>query len=212
MWIERHTSSLGPAVQTGETHILALSCCKDFDNGLLGLAYVGRSDSRVGGICQGPVNSGGTKYFNTGFSTQQNYGSTVSDLTAYLVMAHEFGHNFGSDHDTSGGSNGNYLMFPVSVDGSQSDNYKFSPQSITSIQGVIDAKGGCFEASGSVQCSNGVQEGMEQCDCGTASACPTIDACCSVFDPTNTANNCMLDAGNACSYVVGREVRGTCTV
>lgn len=49
-----------------------------------------------------------------------------------LVFAHEVGHNFGMLHDTdcsSGvepGGLGNFIMFPVSVDGSQANNDEFS--------------------------------------------------------------------------------------
>jgi hypothetical protein len=41
----------------------------------LGLAYLGRTDSAVGGICQ--QRSGGFNY-NSGFSTYINYGNNVS--------------------------------------------------------------------------------------------------------------------------------------
>lgn len=122
-------------------------------------------------------------------------------MQAYLVTAHELGHNFGSDHDTDGGANGNFLMYPIAVDGSRPNNYKFSSASLTTMTSVIDARGGCFEASGSNQCSNGVQEGTEQCDCGTQSVCPSLDACCNVYDDSNPSNaaNCQLQPGNQCS-------------
>ena len=42
----------------------------------------------------------------------------------------------------------------VSVDGTKSNNYVFSPQSKSVISAVVDAKGGCFVASGSQQCGN----------------------------------------------------------
>jgi len=178
----------------------------DFDNGLLGLAYVG-STSAPGGICQSM--SGGSTY-NTGFSTTRNYGSQISSVTAYLVTAHELGHNFGSGHDSSGGANGNFLMYPVSVDGSRPNNYKFSSQSLSSIQSVVNAKGGCFEASGANQCSNGVQEASEECDCGTAAICPEIDMCCNVYDDSNPGNadNCQLKPMAECSPL--HQQNGVC--
>ncbi len=90
----------------------------------------------------------------------------------------------------SASANGDYLMWPISVDGSQPSNYDFSPTSITTIQGVVAAKGGCYKDVGAAQCGNGVQEGDEACDCGSASACPSIDACCATTD-------CVLAGGGA---------------
>ena len=73
----------------------------EFDEGLLGLAWVGSKGNSPGGICQeGATLSGDFLYTNTGFSTQTNFGERVPDLTAYLVMSHELGHNFGSSHDS----------------------------------------------------------------------------------------------------------------
>ena len=126
------------------------------------------------------------------------------------MTAHELGHNFGSGHDSSGGANGNFLMYPVSVDGSRPNNYKFSSQSLSSIQSVVNAKGGCFEASGANQCSNGVQEASEECDCGTAAICPEIDMCCNVYDDSNPGNadNCQLKPMAECSCVMKSVERG----
>ncbi|EGD80926.1 hypothetical protein PTSG_01510 [Salpingoeca rosetta] len=167
---------------------------QEFNDGLLGLAWVGSADNTPGGICQqGAKLSGEFLYTNTGFSTQTNFGARVPDLTAYLVMAHEMGHNFGSGHDedeqTSGGQ---YLMWPVSVDGTEDNNYLFSPQSLDTIAAVITAKGGCFVASDEPTCGNTVQEGTEQCDCGSnEDLCSSFDACCTT--------DCMLAAGKECS-------------
>ena len=77
----------------------------DFDDGLLGLAWVGKTDSTPGGICQGVSNS---KWTNTGFSTSTNHGSSVSTLLSGLVMAHEISHNFGSEHDSESGESGKW--------------------------------------------------------------------------------------------------------
>ena len=46
---------------------------------------------------------------------------------------------------------------------------------------------GCFQ----------LQEGTEQCDCGTASICPDQDKCCNVFGDGN--GDCELKSGSDCS-------------
>merc|ERR1711988_175607 len=128
-----------------------------------------------------------------GFSTQTNFGERVPDLTAYLVMSHELGHNFGSSHDSEEqSSGGQFLMWPVSVDGTEDNNYLFSPQSLSVIGEVITAKGGCFIASDEPTCGNGVQEGSEPCDCGgNPSLCSQFDSCCEI--------GCTLASGAECS-------------
>lgn len=99
-----------------------------FEGGILGLAYVGspRRNS-VGGICTPGIamnyfyfliyklhtkenfikrlsveyfKNGYTLYLNSGLSSSRNhYGQRVITREADLVTAHEFGHNWGSEHD-----------------------------------------------------------------------------------------------------------------
>ena len=73
-----------------------------FEGGILGLAYVGspRRNS-VGGICTPEhFKNGYTLYLNSGLSSSRNhYGQRVITREADLVTAHEFGHNWGSEHD-----------------------------------------------------------------------------------------------------------------
>eukprot|EP00049_Salpingoeca_infusionum_P014341 m.267996 g.267996 ORF g.267996 m.267996 type:complete len:710 (+) comp15649_c0_seq1:490-2619(+) len=176
---------------------------QEFDGGLLGLAWVG-SASGIGGVCQdGGLVGGVESFLNTGFSTQTNFGATVPALTSYLVVAHELGHNFGSSHDTDEeSSNGQFLMWPVSVDGSGTNNYLFSTQSKNSIKNVVAAKGGCFSDSAEPFCGNNIQEGTEPCDCGLSGSnqCSALDACC--------APDCELAAGKSCSPL--HSVNGGC--
>jgi hypothetical protein len=78
-----------------------------------------------------------------------------------LVFAHEVGHNFGMIHDNACGTycsasaanaancaadkltilaannGGNYIMWPISVDGSTPNNFAFSPCSIYSASQVF---------------------------------------------------------------------------
>ena len=62
---------------------------------------------------------------------------------ADLVTAHEFGHNWGSEHDPdssecspSASQGGSYLMYTYSVSGYDVNNKKFSPCSLRFIRKV----------------------------------------------------------------------------
>ena len=64
---------------------------------------------------------------------------------ADLVTAHEFGHNWGSEHDPdvpecspSASHGGSYLMYTYSVSGYDVNNKKFSPCSLRFIRKVND--------------------------------------------------------------------------
>nr|XP_022321266.1 ADAM 17-like protease isoform X1 [Crassostrea virginica] len=175
-----------------------------FSRGVLGLAYIaGREKSQPGGICStGPspgkvyeVNGHQTT-FNTGWSTAQNSeGDRVLSLEAALVIAHELGHNWGSEHDPDTAScapgveqGGKYLMYQYSVSGYEHNNQIFSSCSKRYIYNVIKTKGpGCFTESNSLTvCGNGRIEGDEECDAGFNG-----DSCCTSF--------CKLQSGALCS-------------
>lgn len=85
-----------------------------FEGGILGLAYVGspRRNS-VGGICTPEYfKNGYTLYLNSGLSSSRNhYGQRVITREADLVTAHEFGHNWGSEHDPDIPGNKFYQFF-----------------------------------------------------------------------------------------------------
>ena len=117
-----------------------------FEGGILGLAYVGspRRNS-VGGICTPEYfKNGYTLYLNSGLSSSRNhYGQRVITREADLVTAHEFGHNWGSEHDPdsnecspSASQGGSYLMYTYSVSGYDVNNKKFSPCSLRFIRKV----------------------------------------------------------------------------
>ena len=66
---------------------------------------------------------------------------------ADLVTAHEFGHNWGSEHDPdvpecspSASHGGSYLMYTYSVSGYDVNNKKFSPCSLRFIRKVLLGK------------------------------------------------------------------------
>jgi hypothetical protein len=99
---------------------------------VLGLAYIS-SPRRLshGGICTAEYfKNGYTLYLNSGLSSSRNhYGQRVITREADLVTAHEFGHNWGSEHDPdipecspSASQGGSYLMYTYSVSGYDVNN------------------------------------------------------------------------------------------
>ncbi|XP_041374950.1 ADAM 17-like protease [Gigantopelta aegis] len=170
-----------------------------FSGNVLGLAYIAsKNTGAAGGICS--ANS------NTGWSSSMNYeGQTVLTQQADLVTAHEFGHNWGSEHDPASGvcapgsilGNGKYLMYSYSVSGYESNNDKFSSCSKFLINEVLQAKGlqGCFkEAVMATTCGNAVLEydKNEECDAGYLGKFG-LDPCCS--------SSCRLIGSSECSPV-----------
>lgn len=174
-----------------------------FEGGILGLAYVGspRRNS-VGGICTPEYfKNGYTLYLNSGLSSSRNhYGQRVITREADLVTAHEFGHNWGSEHDPdipecspSASQGGSYLMYTYSVSGYDINNKRFSPCSLRSIRKVLQAKSGrCFSEPEESFCGNLRVEGDEECDAGLLGT-EDNDACCD--------KNCKLrrNQGAVCS-------------
>ncbi|XP_030746204.1 ADAM 17-like protease isoform X2 [Sitophilus oryzae] len=159
-----------------------------FEGGILGLAYVGspRRNS-VGGICTPEYfKNGYTLYLNSGLSSSRNhYGQRVITREADLVTAHEFGHNWGSEHDPdipecspSASQGGSYLMYTYSVSGYDVNNKRFSPCSLRSIRKVLQAKSErCFSQPEESFCGNLRVEGDEECDAGLLGT-EDNDACC----------------------------------
>jgi len=172
-----------------------------FEGGILGLAYVGspRRNS-VGGICTPEYfKNGYTLYLNSGLSSSRNhYGQRVITREADLVTAHEFGHNWGSEHDPdssecspSASQGGSYLMYTYSVSGYDINNKKFSPCSLRFIRKVLLAKSGrCFTEPEESFCGNLRVEGDEECDAGLLGSEDT-DTCCD--------ENCKLRPKAKCS-------------
>ncbi|KAK3528175.1 hypothetical protein QTP86_023899, partial [Hemibagrus guttatus] len=184
---------------------------RDFDDGVLGLAWVGAPSGSSGGICEKSklYSDGKKKSLNTGIITVQNYGSHVPPKVSHITFAHEVGHNFGSPHDsgnecTPGESKvsdmkerGNYIMYARATSGDKLNNNKFSICSIRNISQVLDKKRSqCFVESGQPICGNGLVEAGEQCDCGYSDQCK--DTCCfSANEPDG--KKCTLKPGAKCS-------------
>ena len=156
---------------------------QDFDNGIIGLAYVASaSDYEVGGICTRSYRDhGGPRYLNCGLSSSVNWGRRLLTAEADLVTAHEIGHNFGSNHDPrncqNSGDAGNYIMYAHSVSGEKENNNKFSKCSRHSMGLVLKAKRHkCFtEQTEDSFCGNLIVEKGEECDSGLVKP---LDECC----------------------------------
>ncbi|XP_055059047.2 disintegrin and metalloproteinase domain-containing protein 10 isoform X1 [Misgurnus anguillicaudatus] len=180
---------------------------RDFDDGVLGLAWVGAPSGSSGGICElnKKYSDGKEKSLNTGIITVQNYASHVPPKVSHITFAHEVGHNFGSPHDsgiecTPGESknqndkeSGNFIMYARATSGDKSNNNKFSECSKRNISQVLKSKRSCFVESGQPICGNGLVEANEQCDCGYSDQCK--DQCCYSADEPD-GKKCKLKMGS----------------
>uniref|UniRef100_A0AAQ5X365 Disintegrin and metalloproteinase domain-containing protein 10 n=1 Tax=Amphiprion ocellaris TaxID=80972 RepID=A0AAQ5X365_AMPOC len=196
---------------------------RDFDDGVLGLAWVGAPSGSSGGICEKSklYSDGKRKSLNTGIITVQNYASHVPPKVSHITFAHEVGHNFGSPHDsgiecTPGESKlqdkkeqGNYIMYARATSGDKLNNNKFSICSIRNISAVLTKKrDDCFVESGQPICGNGLVEAGEQCDCGYSDQC--TDPCCYSANEAE-GKKCKLQPGKICSPSQGPCCSKECT-
>uniref|UniRef100_A0A669FBJ6 Disintegrin and metalloproteinase domain-containing protein 10 n=1 Tax=Oreochromis niloticus TaxID=8128 RepID=A0A669FBJ6_ORENI len=196
---------------------------RDFDDGVLGLAWVGAPSGSSGGICEKSkkYSDGRIKSLNTGIITVQNYGSHVPPKVSHITFAHEVGHNFGSPHDSGSvctpgevkeqgqKERGNYIMYARATSGDRLNNNKFSSCSIGNITAVLQKKRDeCFVESGHPICGNGLVEEGEECDCGYQDQCK--DQCCFSAD-SGEGEKCKLRPGKVCSPSQGPCCTTECT-
>ena len=135
-----------------------------FQTGVLGYAS-------VGGLCLWPYSGG----------VDTTYQGSVS-FTA-TVIAHELGHNLGSQHDGNGNAcpTSGFIMNAVVSQGSPPT--QFSTCSKNYMQTFLDGSVTCVlnEPTSSWTdepvCGNGIVEDGEQCDCGQTN-CASVDSCC----------------------------------
>ncbi|XP_066992890.2 ADAM 17-like protease isoform X3 [Anabrus simplex] len=185
------------------SHLFTHQTFRSKDSTVLGLAYIASPRLHsLGGVCTNEYfKNGYTLYLNSGLSSSRNhYGQRVITREADLVTAHEFGHNWGSEHDPdipecspSASQGGSYLMYTYSVSGYDVNNKRFSPCSLRSIRKVLQAKSGrCFSEPEESFCGNLRVEGDEECDAGLLGT-EDNDACCD--------KNCKLrrNQGAVCS-------------
>eukprot|EP00037_Helgoeca_nana_P000920 m.24435 g.24435 ORF g.24435 m.24435 type:complete len:953 (+) comp11239_c0_seq1:101-2959(+) len=193
---------------------------RDFCGGILGLAWVGTAGSLSAGICAKRAGSRGS--LNTGISTTINFGQDVSTQVQIITLAHEFGHNFGSNHDTTGlvasngatcspaGSLGNFIMYVKATDGDQENNDQFSDCSKESISDVIFAhSSGCFEEATSFtcgssalvggSCGNGLIDVNEECECNNGNDIHCNCATCEIV----VGKECDAASGDPCCHANG---------
>lgn len=168
-------------------------------DGKLGLAFVASSRPfDWGGMCS-RADTGGKEALNTGVSTFMDpQGNRQLAVVSMSTVAHEIGHNWGSNHDPDNNecspsttSGGRYLMFSRALKGVANNNLKFSPCSTRSIYGVLSTKGSkCLTEprQGIGLCGNGRIDVGEECDPGALA-----DGCC--------GSTCQLASNAFCSPV-----------
>ncbi|XP_022109879.1 disintegrin and metalloproteinase domain-containing protein 10-like [Acanthaster planci] len=190
---------------------------RDFNDGVLGLAWVGSSGSTSGGICERYKQfSSGYQSLNTGIVTIKNYGSQVPTKVTEITFAHEIGHNFGSPHDypdacrpgdfSNTRSQGNYIMYASATSGDKPNNKKFSDCSIANMSNVVNAKASrCFVSSDRPVCGNHILNENEECDCGYDDQC--TDRCCNARQSAKSASEDV----NACKLATNGGVKAVCS-
>lgn len=180
-----------------EACVSVLLTAKIFADSVLGLANIGHLHPRMG-ICADEPNEG--QYVNTAIVTVKKAEGLMITRVFDLVFAHELGHLWGSGHDGDecGVDNlsGRFIMHNSSNTGYDSNNYRFSNCSVSSIFKILHSiQPHCFVEEQKSLCGNGILEPDEECDSGGRYAdgedIHRNDSCCT--------SNCKLKDGAKCS-------------
>ncbi|XP_077564429.1 disintegrin and metalloproteinase domain-containing protein 10-like [Haemaphysalis longicornis] len=199
---------------------------RDFDDGLLGLAYMALDEppTQGAGVCDtrrtGPVDPNHPERglakmnLNTGIVSFLSSSHFVPHAISELTFSHEIGHSFGSPHDIPDSSpcvpdnvdGGHFLMYPSSSSGNKPNNDNFSPCSIKNISRIIlpmlkgesTARANCFQVDSGPICGNQLVEADEECDCGYHEG-ECSEPCCYPRDNSVGAKGCTLKPGKLCS-------------
>ncbi|XP_008306635.1 disintegrin and metalloproteinase domain-containing protein 17a [Cynoglossus semilaevis] len=206
---------------------------QDFDEGVLGLAYVAPSKAQaLGGLCPKPYYPSASakkpSYLNTGLTSTKNYGKTILTKEADLVTTHELGHNFGAEHDPDNipycaptdDQGGKFVMYPFAVSGDHVNNKRFSNCSKISVGKTLRFKAPmCFKERNSKVCGNSRVEEGEECDPGLlhlnddpccSSTCKfKHDAQCSDRNSPCCRNCTFQQAGVRCQEPISATCKGT---
>ncbi|XP_067938155.1 ADAM 17-like protease isoform X2 [Watersipora subatra] len=187
-----------------------------FQDGVLGLAYIASPNSNTyGGICSKSYYDSSLSaqvYLNTGWSSALNRKSEkILTQTAEIVLAHELGHNWGSEHDPDtsvcsppDGQGGKHIMYTYSVSGFDPNNKKFSSCSSASIGQVLkNKKSDCFSEMTSSTKGNFRRDEDEECDAGLNG-----DSCCTADQRYTAGSTCSVTNDVCCKDCQIRKAKG----
>ncbi|VDL71800.1 unnamed protein product [Nippostrongylus brasiliensis] len=167
------------------------------DSAHIGLAYVADTRGGPGGICSDSSFVLDRQIsFNTVFTSAIGntglYDYPLVTKEAEIVVAHEYGHSWGAQHDglerdadgreeclPDYAEGGNYIMHMYAQNGYDPNNIRFSPCSRKSIRRMLERRWHrCFEPEKASFCGNGVVEEGEECDEGNFLSNNGSSTCC----------------------------------